>query len=644
MLRNFSAATLLITSLMMAFQAADARPGTLADVVFTGRVTHAATGAPLSGAVVSLSGTTHAVLSASNGEYRLVVPTEAFPSGELRIMAQRLGFESAEAPVSRSSTGTVRVDFQLAQAVLALEELVVVGYDQRVRRSVDAVAATSAAQVTGDAGRYPVPSSPPAGWNTESYAHISENAFRAAADAPLSTFSIDVDRASYSNVRRFLLEGRLPPTDAVRIEEMVNYFSYEYPTPRGDHPIAVTTELGPSPWSEGHQILRIGVASEPVDFEELPYSNFVFLLDVSGSMNSPDKLPLVKQSLRLLVNELRPRDRVAIVVYAGAAGLVLPSTPGNQKARILSAIEELQAGGSTAGGAGLRLAYSVAQENFIRGGNNRVILATDGDFNVGLSSDSEMVRLVTERRDQGTYLTVLGFGTGNLQDSKMEQMAQHGNGNYSYIDSLLEARKVLVTEMGGTLVTVASDVKLQVEFNPARVASYRLIGYENRILAAEDFNDDQRDAGELGAGHVVTALYEIVPVGIDSPVQPGRIDPLRYQQPESVASTSTRSEEVAFVRARYKRPGSDRSLLLEHPVAGTMGRRSADFDFAAAVAGFGMLLRDSEHRGSISVQQILALANSGRGSDEEGNRAEFVRLVELYRGIASEVDRDHWIR
>jgi Ca-activated chloride channel family protein len=582
-----------------------------------------------------MAGTTYAVLSDSNGDYRIVVPTEAFPSGELRILATMLGFERAEVPVSRNSTGTVRVDLQLRPAVLALQELVVVSYDQRVRNSEAAVGPPTTGAATGFVGGYAGPASAPADWNRESYAHISENAFRAAADAPLSTFSIDVDRASYSNVRRFLLEGRLPPTDAVRIEEMVNYFNYEYPTSRGEHPFAVTTELGQAPWSEGHQILRIGLASQPMDLEELPFSNFVFLLDVSGSMNSPDKLPLVKQSLRLLVNELRPRDRVAIVVYAGAAGLVLPSTPGNQKARILSAIEALEAGGSTAGGAGLRLAYRIAEENHLSGGNNRVILATDGDFNVGVSSDSEMVRLVTERRAKGTFLTVLGFGTGNLQDTKMEQMAQHGNGNYAYIDSLLEARKVLVTEMGGTLVTVASDVKLQVEFNPARVASYRLIGYENRLLAPEDFNDDQRDAGELGAGHVVTALYEIVPVGIESEVQPGRVDPLRYQQPASVTPAPLASEEIAFVRVRYKQPGRNRSLLLEQPVTGRMGRRTADFDFATAVAGFGMLLRNSEHRGSIDVRQILALATAGRGSDEHGHRAEFVRLVELYRGIAS---------
>jgi Ca-activated chloride channel family protein len=335
-----------------------------------------------------------------------------------------------------------------------------------------------------------------------------------------------------------LYEGRLPPVDAVRVEELVNYFPYEYDRPDGGEPFAVTTELGAAPWRDGHLLLRIGIASPSIRTEALPPNNLVFLFDVSGSMNSPDKLPLVKRSLRLLVNELRPQDRVAIVVYAGAAGLVLPSTPGTQKRDMLEALERMEAGGSTAGGAGLRLAYEVAREYHIAEGNNRIILATDGDFNVGESSDSEMIRLVEERRSQGTYLTVLGFGTGNLQSEKMQKLAQHGNGNYAYIDSLLEARKVLVSEMGGTLLTVAQDVKLQVEFNPAHVQGYRLIGYENRLLAAEEFSDDKRDAGELGAGHTVTALYEIVPVGVDTGVEIRGTDPLRYREPSTPVGSS----------------------------------------------------------------------------------------------------------
>ncbi|HEX7239315.1 MAG TPA: VWA domain-containing protein, partial [Longimicrobiaceae bacterium] len=469
-------------------------------------------------------------------------------------------------------------------------------------------------------------------WNTESYARVEENVFLAADRNPLSTFSIDVDRASYSNVRRFLLDGELPPKDAVRIEEMVNYFSYDHPEPRGEHPFSVVTEVADAPWAPGHRLLRIGVHSPRVETDRLPPNNLVFLIDVSGSMDSPDKLPLVKQSLRMLVDQLRPQDRVAMVVYAGAAGLVLPSTPGSRRERILDAIERLDAGGSTAGGAGLRLAYEVARENHVRGGNNRVILATDGDFNVGVSSDAEMIRLVEEKRGQGTFLTVLGFGRGNLKDSKMEQMADHGNGNYAYVDNLLEARKVLVTEMGGTLLTVAKDVKLQVEFNPARVKAYRLIGYENRLLAAEDFNDDRKDAGELGAGHSVTALYEVVPVGAETSVPVRGTDPLRYQTPAGPAGSGG-GRELAFVKVRYKRPTGDRSVLMQHAVVERAGAPTRELSFAAAVAGFGMLLRDSEHAGRLTPQQVVALAQGARGEDREGYRAEFIRLVELFRDL-----------
>jgi Ca-activated chloride channel family protein len=466
--------------------------------------------------------------------------------------------------------------------------------------------------------------------NTESYATIDENAFRAVAQHPLSTFSADVDRASYANVRRFLVEGRRPPRDAVRIEEMINYFPYEPPARRGDEPIAVATEVGGAPWRAGHQLLRIGLSTPPVELRSAPAANLVFLIDVSGSMNGPDRLPLVKRSLRLLVNQLREDDRVAIVVYAGAAGLVLPSTRGSERRTILDAIERLEAGGSTAGGAGLRLAYDVARRNFIPGGNNRVILASDGDFNVGVSSDAEMVRLIEEKRREGTFLTVLGFGRGNLKDSKMEQLADRGNGNYAYIDNLLEARKVLVSEMGGTLLTVAKDVKLQVEFNPARVAAYRLIGYENRLLANEDFNDDSKDAGEMGAGHTVTALYEIIPVGVRTGAPVRGVDSLRYGAPAPAAPAAAHGGELAFVKVRYKLPDGDTSRLLEHPVRDTRAAPSPDFSFAAAVAGFGMLLRDSEHRGTLTLDQVLALAGRSRGTDPDGYRAEFVRLARLF--------------
>jgi Ca-activated chloride channel family protein len=478
-----------------------------------------------------------------------------------------------------------------------------------------------------DGVRYDLPGRYNPNFNTESYDQIVENAFLGVTSSPLSTFSIDVDRASYSNVRRFINGGQRPPIDAVRIEEMINYFSFDYPDPDGDHPFSITTEVSNAPWNPIHQLVRIGIQGQRIDTENLPASNLVFLIDVSGSMQSPDKLPLLKASFRMLVNELRPEDRVAIVVYAGAAGLVLPSTSGDEKDTILDAIEALEAGGSTAGGAGIRLAYDVARENHIEDGNNRVILATDGDFNIGASSDGEMVRLIEEKREQGTFLTVLGFGTGNLKDSKMEKLADHGNGNFAYIDNLMEARKVLVTEVGGTLLTIAKDVKIQVEFNPARVQAYRLIGYENRLLQDEDFNDDTKDAGELGAGHSVTALYEVIPVGVDSPYEIVEVDSLRYQTPGDQTVTSD-SEELLFVKLRYKQPQGTESILMSQPVFDSSVRPSTGLAFASAVAGFGMLLRESEYSGDFGLADVLDLARSSTGEDREGYRAEFVRLVE----------------
>jgi Ca-activated chloride channel family protein len=463
-------------------------------------------------------------------------------------------------------------------------------------------------------------------WNTEGYDRIRENGFRSARAEPLSTFSIDVDRASYSNVRRFLREGNMPPVDAVRVEEMINYFPYRVVQPRGDDPFSVVTELAAAPWQPRHLLARITLSAAAVDLSAMPAANLVFLIDVSGSMQPPNKLPLLKQSLRLLVNELRPQDRVAIVVYAGSAGLVLESTPGSEKERILDTIGQLEAGGSTAGGAGIRLAYDVARQHHISGGNNRVILATDGDFNVGVSSDAEMVRLIEEKRGQGTYLTVLGFGMGNIKDNKLEKLADHGNGNYAYIDDLTEARKMLVEEMGGTLLTVARDVKLQVEFNPQRVHAYRLIGYENRLLANEHFNDDTKDAGEIGAGHTVTALYEIVPVGVAGTVDLQEPDSLRYQQ-RSVMVTIN-SDELAYVKLRFKRPHADVSELRDLPLRAQQQAPSEDFRFAAAVASFGMLLRESPHRGTATYADVIERANGALGDDRNGYRREFIKLVE----------------
>lgn len=464
--------------------------------------------------------------------------------------------------------------------------------------------------------------------STESYAKRTENEFMNVRSNPLSTLSVDVDRASYSNMRRFINQGQLPPVDAVRIEEMVNYFNYRYPQPQGADPISITTELTDCPWARGHKLLHIGIQGRNINTEKLPPSNLVFLIDVSGSMNEPNKLPLVKSALKLLVNNLRPQDKVSIVVYAGNAGLVLPSTSGNNKARINDAIERLQAGGSTAGGAGIKLAYNIAQQEFIRGGNNRVILATDGDFNVGVSGDNELETLITAERQKGIFLTCLGFGMGNYKDSKMEILADKGNGNYAYIDNIQEAQKTLVGEFGGTLFTIAKDVKAQIEFNPARVASYRLVGYENRLLNEEDFLDDSKDAGEMGAGHTVTIMYEIIPTGSGSQyVRP--VNPLRYQMPEATDPTL----ELATIKFRYKRPAGNVSSEITHIITNRTVLPGENTRFSSAVAMFGMLLTNSKFKGTSNYQTVIQTATNARGTDNEGYRSEFVRLVQSAGGL-----------
>ena len=469
------------------------------------------------------------------------------------------------------------------------------------------------------------PAALPSDFNTEEYGVIDEAGFVGVVHSPLSTFSIDVDTAAYANVRRFLRDWSLPPADAVRIEELINYFDYDYPHPEAGVPFGIVTEMAAAPWAPTHQLVHIGLRSTPVATADLPRNNLVFLLDVSGSMSDPDKLPLLKEGFALLVEQLRPQDQVAIVVYAGAAGMVLPPTPGTQKEQILDTLSRLEAGGSTAGGAGICLAYELAREHFLEDGNNRVILATDGDFNVGVSSDGELVELIEWERESGVYLTVLGFGTGNLQDARMEQLADHGNGNYAYIDSLLEAQRVLVEQMGATLVTVAKDVKLQVEFNPALVKAYRLIGYENRRLRDEEFNDDTRDAGDLGAGHSVTALYEIIPAGSDELV-PG-VDPLRYQ--EIAPRPEVGVDEVLTVKLRYKRPDETESRLLTRtlmkPAAGD--GPSEVFRFASAVAEFGLLLRDSPFQGEASYERARERARDAVGADADGRRSELLSLI-----------------
>lgn len=475
---------------------------------------------------------------------------------------------------------------------------------------------------------------PPQFTSTERYQGFADNGVVSTREQPLSTFSIDVDTGSYSNVRRFLENGQLPPVDAVRTEELVNYFAYDYPVDTaGEVPFSVYTEVAPSPWNAGRHLLHIGIQAVVPEVEEPPARNLVFLVDVSGSMHQPDKLPLLVSSLKLLTRQLDANDRISLVVYAGGAGVVLEPTPGDQQAAILRALDSLQAGGGTNGAAGIKEAYALAEAHFVEGGINRVLLATDGDFNVGLSDVDALKRLIEAKRRSGISLTTLGFGTGNYNDHLMEQLADIGNGNYAYIDSIHEARKVLVEELGATLQTVASDVKIQIEFNPAQVAEYRLVGYENRVLANEDFNNDKVDAGEIGAGHSVTALYELTLVDSDARM----VDPLRYARP--VDASGIASDELAFLKLRYKRPGSERSELIERPLArqqliSEAGATSDNFRFAAAVAGFGQLLRGNVSAGDFGWDEVLELAEGAKGADVSGYRNGFIALLRTTRLLA----------
>jgi Ca-activated chloride channel family protein len=567
-------------------------------------------GLPLADARVHILGTSLAATSARDGRWRL----ELVPAGRVVLRIEKPGF----LPVTLDP-----IDLPAGRTVTRDASLAPLGRSPEPRR--DNALLEQAAKMQAPAGMAAYPAAPPP-WNTEDYHHRADNRFLTVAANPLSTFAIDVDAASYANVRRFLREGRLPPADAVRVEELINYFPYDYPAPRGEHPFSVTTAQMPAPWAKDHRLVMVGIQGRRIEATALPASNLVFLLDVSGSMMGPDRLPLAKRAFRLLVEQLRPQDRVAIVVYAGAAGLVLPPTTGADKEPILAAIDRLEAGGSTAGGAGIRLAYDTAREHFVRGGNNRVILATDGDFNVGVSSEGELVRLVEERKREGIFLTVLGFGRGNLKDSRMEAIADKGNGHYAYVDDIMEARKVFVQELGATLVTIAKDVKVQVEFNPRHVAEYRLVGYENRLLAAEDFNDDAKDGGELGAGHSVTAIYEIVPAGGGR----GGVDALRYQS----RGASGPDDELLTVKLRWQPPAGGASRLVSRTVRADERGETGALAFAAAVAEFGMLLRDSEHKGASSWDDVLALARANVGRDPGGYRAEFVRLAELARDLS----------
>ena len=486
-------------------------------------------------------------------------------------------------------------------------------------------------------GPNPMPFNPKDGivvdnFNTEAYDRIYENKFLMVGNKPLSTFSIDVDTASYTNVRRFLSNGNLPPQDAVRIEELINYFTFDYPQPKGDDPFSVNVEIASCPWNTDHRLARIGLKGKVLEAHKRPASNLVFLLDVSGSMGQPNKLPLLKQAFKLLVNQLGSKDRVAIVVYAGASGMVLDSTSCSDKSKkyVLESLDRLNAGGSTNGGAGIALAYKVAQDHFIKGGVNRVILATDGDFNVGTTNQGDLIRLIEKKAKSGVFLTVLGFGMGNYKDSTLEKLADKGNGNYGYIDNFAEARKVFVDQLNSSLVTIAKDVKIQIEFNPAQVQAYRLIGYENRILKSEDFNDDTKDAGEIGAGHTVTALYQIVPVGKKIGVTEGTdVDELKYQKPSDLTRAS-QDGEMMTVKLRYKKPDGDTSKLISVAVKDKgkgFGNATDDFKFASSVAQFGLLLRDSKYKFNSSFDGVVEVGDSAKGKDAMGYRGEFIHLV-----------------
>ena len=465
--------------------------------------------------------------------------------------------------------------------------------------------------------------------NQEDYKQIKENHFKRANQTPLSTFSIDVDKASYSNVRRMINNGQHIPGDAVKIEEMVNYFNYNYPQPKEEHPFSINTEVVETPWHKETQLVRIGLQGKTYANDALPASNLTFLIDVSGSMGSQNKLPLLKSAFKLLVNQLRGKDKVSIVVYAGAAGVVLEPTSGDNKEKIIEALDNLHSGGSTAGGAGIKLAYKLAEKHFKQNGNNRVILATDGDFNVGASSDSDMQSLIEEKHKSGVFLSVLGFGYGNYKDSKLETLADKGNGNHAYIDNMLEAQKVFGKEFGGTLFTIAKDVKIQVEFNPKKVQAFRLIGYENRLLADEDFVDDTKDAGELGSGHTVTALYEIIPKGIESDYLKS-VPELKYTQTKSASDFD---DELFTVKFRYKKPDESKSIEMVHIQNTKISEASEDMKFASAVALFGMQLRQSKYYNNASILEVIELAENGRGEDKQGYRAEFIRLVKSYDNL-----------
>ncbi|WP_300698633.1 von Willebrand factor type A domain-containing protein [Bacteroides sp.] len=573
----------------------------------SGVVMDASDGTVLVGCSVQVEGTSRGTITDDKGRYSIEVR-----KGETLVF-QFVGYLSVT-QVVKSSVMNVKLQPDM---LVFEEECVVVGYGSAVANSKQMLACISYRDV-----------------NTEEYKSIQENGFKQVKKNPLSTFSIDVDAASYSNMRRYLNQGELPPADAIRTEELVNYFTYNYLQPTNGDPVKITTEVGNCPWEAAHRLVRIGLKAREIPSDHLPASNLVFLIDVSGSMYGPTRLDLVISSLKLLVDNLREKDRVAIVTYSGNAGLALPSTQGNDKQKIKEALEDLSAGGSTAGGEGIQLAYEIARQNFMPNGNNRIILCTDGDFNVGVSSEEGLQKLIEKERKSGVFLTVLAYGMGNYKDNLVQTLAEKGNGNHAYIDNLQEANRVLVNEFGATMHTVAKDVKLQVEFNPSQVQAYRLIGYESRLLEDEDFNNDAKDAGEMGAGHTVTAFYEVIPTGAKSNYA-GKVDDLKYQKTQETASTPSGSKELLTVKLRYKAPDGDVSKKIELPLMDSKNDNvSPDFRFASAVAMFGQLLRDSEYKGNASYDKVIGLAKQGLDNDEKGYRREFIRLVESAKGLA----------
>jgi Ca-activated chloride channel family protein len=577
-------------------------------ITVKGKVTDAKSGEGLMNCMIQVEGRSTGTNTDMNGDYSIVAQKgDTLQFFYLGYIAQKIKVKSEKLNVA-------------LEGYPVLEEMVVLD----LRTANKSVANPSAMYRSYDSA------------DTEEYGSQTENHFQFAAEKPLSTFSIDVDAASYSNMRRFVNQGQMPPSDAIRTEELINYFSYNYAKPTGKEPVKISTEIGECPWNTEHRLVRIGIKAREIADKNLPASNLVFLIDVSGSMYGPTRLELVKSSLKLLVNNLREKDRVAIVVYAGSAGEVLSSTPGNDKQKIREALDNLTAGGSTAGGAGIQLAYKIARKNFIQEGNNRIILCTDGDFNVGVSSPNELENLIEKERKSGVFLTVLGYGMGNYKDKKMQILAEKGNGNHAYIDNLQEANKVLVSEFGGTIYAVAKDVKLQIEFNPEHVQAYRLIGYESRLLNDEDFNNDTKDAGEMGAGHNVTAFYEIVPVGAKFN-KLGSIDPLIYQLPKKEKKEKTvyaGSKELLTIKLRYKEPDGESSRKMEFPVIDNKTNMvSSDFRFAAAVAMFGQLLGNSQFKGNANYGKVISLAKTALDNDEQGYRREFVRLVETVMGL-----------